>query len=279
MGRRGISSALAVLLAACGASPPSAPRAPSDADLDEIADTRDVCPEHPEDRDLFRDEDGCPEPDNDEDHVADVDDLCPCEAEDGDGFEDADGCPDLDDDGDRLLDACDRCPREGEVYNGFCDEDGCPDRGHVLLVDETITILDRAPFAQGSSRLTDDVGPLIDALAHTLLQHPEIELVAVVGHAGRRERSREALARARAEAVHAALIGRGVPTERLVLEVSLALEDEGDVARARTVGFEIRRLNGLEYRDGRPVEGSPVGPPDCAPVPDCAALSQRTSAC
>jgi OOP family OmpA-OmpF porin len=98
MGRRGISSALAVLLAACGASPPSAPRAPSDADLDEIADTRDVCPEHPEDRDLFRDEDGCPDDDNDGDGILDENDRCPALAEDRDGFEDGDGCPDLDND-------------------------------------------------------------------------------------------------------------------------------------------------------------------------------------
>lgn len=66
----------------------------ADQDFDGILDAGDACPEVPEDRDGFQDEDGCAEPDNDGDGLSDVDDLCPAEPEDADGVQDADGCPD-----------------------------------------------------------------------------------------------------------------------------------------------------------------------------------------
>jgi hypothetical protein len=135
---------------------------PADADGDRIADSADRCPDRAEDRDGFRDGDGCPEDDNDADHIADAADRCPnepenvnsvadddgcpdqepdpdgdgvagasdrCEdqPEDKDGFQDEDGCPELDNDGDGVADATDRCPDELESPNGVADEDGCPD--------------------------------------------------------------------------------------------------------------------------------------------------------
>ena len=74
-----------------------------------------------------------PDPDNDKDGILDVDDLCPNDPEDKDGFEDEDGCPDPDNDKDRILDKDDKCPNEPETYNGFEDEDGCPDKGRVIV--------------------------------------------------------------------------------------------------------------------------------------------------
>ena len=65
--------------------------------------------------------------DSDHDGVPDARDRCPNQPEDRDGFEDDDGCPDPDNDHDRILDAKDQCPNEPESYNGFEDEDGCPD--------------------------------------------------------------------------------------------------------------------------------------------------------
>ena len=65
-----------------------------DRDGDGVSDDRDRCPDDPEDRDGFEDEDGCPDPDNDGDGIRDVDDRCPNDAEDRDGVEDQDGCPD-----------------------------------------------------------------------------------------------------------------------------------------------------------------------------------------
>ncbi|MDY7229133.1 Ig-like domain-containing protein [Hyalangium rubrum] len=98
-----------------------------DNDQDGIPDTADKCPNEPEDKDGFQDEDGCPDPDNDQDGLADAADKCPLEAEDKDGFQDADGCPDPDNDQDGLADTADKCPLKPEDKDGFQDEDGCPD--------------------------------------------------------------------------------------------------------------------------------------------------------
>ncbi len=98
-----------------------------DNDGDGIPDSRDKCPNEPEDKDGFQDEDGCPDPDNDNDGIPDGQDKCPNDAEDKDNFEDEDGCPELDNDGDGFPDATDKCPNDPETVNGFEDEDGCPD--------------------------------------------------------------------------------------------------------------------------------------------------------
>ncbi len=127
---------------------------PPDTDGDGIIDKEDKCPNKPEDRDGFQDEDGCPDPDNDGDGVPDAQDKCPddkadCDGcpvldadndginddkdkcpknpEDMDGFEDEDGCPDVDNDGDGIPDDKDDCPDKAEDEDGYEDLDGCPD--------------------------------------------------------------------------------------------------------------------------------------------------------
>jgi len=114
----------------------------ADRDGDGILDNDDACPDDPEDKDTFEDEDGCPDPDNDKDTILDVDDKCAFEAEDMDNFEDADGCPDVDNDGDGLMDSADLCPDEPEDVDGDEDEDGCPeedkdkDQDGILIPDD-----------------------------------------------------------------------------------------------------------------------------------------------
>jgi outer membrane protein OmpA-like peptidoglycan-associated protein len=101
-----------------------------DRDGDGIKDDVDQCPDDPEDFDGFKDEDGCPDPDNDNDGIPDVDDRCPNVPEDREGFQDTDGCPeskDGDRDGDGIPDSIDKCPDEPEDRDGFQDDDGCPD--------------------------------------------------------------------------------------------------------------------------------------------------------
>jgi outer membrane protein OmpA-like peptidoglycan-associated protein len=101
-----------------------------DRDGDGIKDNKDQCPDDPEDRDGFQDEDGCPDPDNDQDGILDEDDDCPNDPEDLDGIEDEDGCPEgerNDRDGDGIYDDEDQCPDDPEDKDGFEDEDGCPD--------------------------------------------------------------------------------------------------------------------------------------------------------
>jgi outer membrane protein OmpA-like peptidoglycan-associated protein len=114
-----------------------------DRDGDGYKDDEDECPDDPEDFDDFKDEDGCPDPDNDNDGILDVDDRCPNTPEDRDGDEDEDGCPegsDGDRDGDGILDSKDKCPDDPEDRDGFQDADGCPDpdndKDGILDVDD-----------------------------------------------------------------------------------------------------------------------------------------------
>jgi len=100
-----------------------------DNDNDGIPDATDKCPNDPEDLDQFEDEDGCPDLDNDKDGIPDLNDACPNAAEDGKGKRPKDGCPSTaeDSDGDGVPDATDKCPDDPEDRDGFQDDDGCPD--------------------------------------------------------------------------------------------------------------------------------------------------------
>jgi len=100
-----------------------------DNDGDALLDAQDKCPNAAEDVDQFEDEDGCPEEDNDKDGVPDLNDPCPNAAEDGAGIRPKDGCPSTveDTDGDGVVDAKDKCADEPEDRDGFEDTDGCPD--------------------------------------------------------------------------------------------------------------------------------------------------------
>ncbi|HVZ71409.1 MAG TPA: OmpA family protein, partial [Polyangia bacterium] len=104
-------------------------RSSADRDGDGILDAADTCPDAPEDRDGFQDDDGCPDPDNDGDGIPDVADRCPNAPETRNGLDDEDGCPDWipDRDEDGIPDAADACPTEPEDRDGFQDGDGCPE--------------------------------------------------------------------------------------------------------------------------------------------------------
>ena len=99
-----------------------------DNDSDGIGDKEDKCPNEPEDVNGIDDADGCPDGDEDSDGVPDSRDKCPTEREDRDGYMDNDGCPDLDNDGDGIQDTVDKCPMIPETFNGYMDEDGCPEK-------------------------------------------------------------------------------------------------------------------------------------------------------
>ena len=103
------------------------PPAAKDADHDGVPDASDKCPGEAEDDDGFKDDDGCPDPDNDGDGIHDPMDRCPDKAETKNGIDDGDGCPESDADSDGILDGPDRCPDKAEDRDGFEDDDGCAD--------------------------------------------------------------------------------------------------------------------------------------------------------
>ena len=220
-----------------------------DRDGDGIKDDVDRCPDQPEDKDGFQDEDGCPDPDNDGDGIpdeldkcpdlpgpADHDgcppgaandrdgdgipdelDLCPDDPEDKDGFEDADGCPDPDNDRDGIPDVLDLCPNEPETYNGFEDADGCPDRGVVSRVEGGLITLEPIQFEYDRAVIKPDSYYILDAVVATMNGYPDIELIEVQGHTD--ERGDDAynldLSRRRAAAVVEYLVAHGVAANRL----------------------------------------------------------------
>lgn len=188
-----------------------------DRDGDGIMDSRDKCPDDPEDRDGFQDQDGCPDPDNDQDGIPDKKDQCPNDPEDKDGFEDEDGCPDPDNDKDGIPDVKDKCPNEPETFNGFEDEDGCPDKGNVIIQDNNILILQKIKFKTASAEILPESNPILDAVATTLIHHPEFTLVEVAGHADERadDNYNLRLTQDRVNSVVAALVARGVPRNTL----------------------------------------------------------------
>jgi outer membrane protein OmpA-like peptidoglycan-associated protein len=116
-----------------------------DADQDGVYDAEDRCPDQPEDRDGFKDKDGCPEPDNDADGIPDLTDKCPNDAEDFDQFEDADGCPELDNDKDGIPDLNDPCPNAAEDGKGKRTKDGCPSTAEDADGDAVNDTIDKCP--------------------------------------------------------------------------------------------------------------------------------------
>ena len=232
------------------AAPPPPPEVERDRDGDGITDSRDKCPDAPEDKDGFEDQDGCPDPDNDKDEIPDVEDACPNEAgvrtadaktngcpvrdrdqdgiaddqdkcpdmaEDKDGFEDQDGCPDPDNDKDGLLDRDDQCPNEAETPNGYADDDGCPDDVQVRVVGDYILLDERIHFDTGKSVVLLPSQPLLWRVMLLIKKHPEYVHIEVEGYADERgeESYNQKLSEARARSVRNLLVRWGIAPERL----------------------------------------------------------------
>jgi OOP family OmpA-OmpF porin len=221
-----------------------------DRDEDGIADSVDVCPM---DVGVASDDaakNGCPaQRDADRDGVADEVDACPNQAgvatadpkrsgcpsdKDGDGVSDADdACPDVrgvkspekaqngcleDADRDGISDDQDACFDQAGVPDPDPLKHGCPRTSAAVLSGNSIVITQAVLFERGKDVILKESSPLLDDVAHVLVDHPELTRVEVQGHtddSGSGKRN-AALSRARAEAVVDALVERGISKERLV---------------------------------------------------------------
>lgn len=138
--------------------------------------------------------------DRDNDGLLDDRDQCPDDPEDKDGYQDDDGCPDEDNDGDRIPDVSDKCPNEAETFNQFEDEDGCPDTPKPVIP-KKIT-LEGLRFLPEKTELVAGSTASLDNAGKILKDNPEVK-VTIEGHAadtGRAEFEMK-LSQGRAESV------------------------------------------------------------------------------
>jgi len=215
-----------------------------DADGDGIKDELDKCPDEPEDKDGFEDEDGCPELDNDKDGIYDSQDKCPNDPEDKDGFEDTDGCPDPDNDKDGVLDKEDKCPNQaGPKENQGCpdadrDKDtvvdrldrcpdepgppnnaGCPEKKYITITQEKIELKRQVQFATAKAVINKDSFELLDEVVDLLKKNPQIKL-RIEGHTDTKGKPAKnlPLSKDRAKAVVDYLVKGGIDASRLSSE-------------------------------------------------------------
>jgi hypothetical protein len=148
-----------------------------DTDGDGIDDSVDKCPNEPEDRDGFQDDDGCPDPDNDGDGINDKEDACPLVKGEPSTDPARNGCPNTDRDGDTFENDQDKCPDSAEVFNGVNDDDGCPDEGGkpLVVIDDKRKIRLATPIKLAGTKELPDVDPssmpTLRALALELNRH------------------------------------------------------------------------------------------------------------
>jgi outer membrane protein OmpA-like peptidoglycan-associated protein len=186
---------------------------PGDRDKDGIKDNVDKCPNDPEDKDGFQDEDGCPELDNDQDGIADAKDRCPNEPEDKDGFEDEDGCPDPDNDKDGVPDTTDKCPNEP----GTAENNGCPKKfEHIVVTQDKIELRQKIFFDTDKATIMPRSYALLDEIGSVMRGRPTMA-VRIEGHTdtrGSRVHNMK-LSQSRAESVRQHLIGLGIDQGRM----------------------------------------------------------------
>jgi len=204
----------------------------TDRDGDGIPDDIDQCPDVPEDKDGFEDEDGCPDYDNDKDGIYDAQDECPNDPEDRDGFEDTDGCPDPDNDKDGICDpwvaeqgkqslyekickGSDVCPNQPETFNGFKDDDGCADEKPQEIKQKLI--LRGVNFKTASAELLEESYYVLEQVYNSLEAYPNVK-VEVSGHTDDQGKAQynQVLSYQRAKSVMDYLIMRGISPDRLV---------------------------------------------------------------
>jgi OOP family OmpA-OmpF porin len=214
-------------------------RFPEPRDRDGVADDDDACPATP--AGALVDAAGC-SLDEDFDGIADGLDRCPGTPRGAPV--DAAGCSVVSDtDSDGVPDGLDRCP--GTPSHVLVDAEGCPRDARFEVAGPVV--LQGVRFETASTRLTEDARVVLDTVAESLRDRPEVR-VEIAGHADSQERDEDTLALRRAESVRAYLIAQGVPEAILVARGYGAGEPAArggtSAARAANRRVELKRVEG-----------------------------------
>ena len=156
---------------------------------------------------LDSDGDGCP----------DKVDKCPHQPEDKDGFKDDDCCPDPDNDEDGIADKVDKCPNLPEDKDGYQDSDGCPDKYKLVVVTQNkIELKQKVYFATARTRILARSFRLLNEVGSALKDNPKIH-VRIEGHTDSRgsDAYNLRLSQGRANSVRLYLIRRGIDAARM----------------------------------------------------------------
>jgi outer membrane protein OmpA-like peptidoglycan-associated protein len=196
-----------------------------DSDGDGVPDGEDACPSTPGIRSSNPAKNGCPL-DSDDDGIPDTEDACPLVKGPRTDNPRTNGCPPLPDrppppppppgdrDQDGVPDVEDACPDLPGARHPDPTRNGCPD---IVIGPTGITVFDKILFKTGSAEILPESNPILDKVAKALIEHPELVLIEVAGHADERgsEKLNLSLTQARVDSVMVALIARGVERSRL----------------------------------------------------------------
>lgn len=238
-----------------------------DSDGDGIPDGEDACPTTPGIRSSDPAKNGCPL-DTDDDGIPDAEDACPLVKGPRTGNPRTNGCPPIPDrpvtppppadrDIDGVPDAEDACPDHPGPRHPDPARNGCPD---ILIGDTIITVFDKILFKTGSAEILPESNPILDKVAKALVDHPELVLIEVAGHADERgsEKLNLSLTQARVDSVMVALVARSVDRTRLRAKGYgyFCPRDEGHDEQAWS---KNRRVEFVILKTTRGATGAPMG--------------------
>jgi len=216
---------------------------PTDADGDGVADGPDRCPDTPKGTKV--DASGCPI-DTDGDGVADSFDACPGTPKGA--TVDAKGCP-KDSDGDGVADGLDACP--GTPAGTPVDAKGCPTvaKAAPLFTESKKTlVLEGVNFANNSAILTADSSTVLDKVAASLTDWPDVR-VEVDGYTDSRgaDTYNVSLSKKRAQAVVDYLGSKGVDKARMSSKgngkADPLADNNTDAGRAKNRRVELHKAD------------------------------------
>jgi outer membrane protein OmpA-like peptidoglycan-associated protein len=143
-------------------------------------------------------------------------------------------------------DVLDRCPLQKETDNGFEDEDGCPDKklAEFERLAGEIRIYDKVHFQFMSSELRRSGMLVLDQVAKLLVDHPEVQVLAVEGHTDLTgpETLNKNLSQMRAQAVVDYLVTRGGVAKERLKAVGYGAQRPVDFRKGPEANYNNRRV-------------------------------------